>query len=69
MLQSLPDSTFDTTYLRAQINDHENAVALFQQELANGQDTTVKAYASQYLPVIQMHLTMADSLIVQLERP
>jgi putative membrane protein len=58
---------FDTTYLRDQINDHQNAVALYQTEVSSGQDSSLIAYANQYLPVLQAHLNLADSLIKVLE--
>jgi putative membrane protein len=49
---------FDATYLGAQVEDHENTVALFQQEIASGQDPAVKAYAAKYLPKIEGHTAM-----------
>jgi putative membrane protein len=62
-LQNLSAVAFDTTYLRLQINDDKAAIALYQAEQTNGQSGAVKAYVSQYLPVIQAHLSAADSLI------
>ena len=50
--------SFDKDYLGAQVEDHENTIALFQQEIAAGQDPEVKAYASQYLPKIVGHTNM-----------
>ena len=49
---------FDQMYMGAQVEDHENTIALFQQEIASGQDTDVKAYASKYLPKIVGHTAM-----------
>jgi predicted outer membrane protein len=62
-LQNLSGVAFDTTYLRLQINDDQAAIALYQAEQTNGQSAAVKAYVNQYLPVIQAHLSAADSLI------
>ena len=45
-------------YLGAQVDDHENTIALFQQEIASGQDPDVKAYATKYLPKIVGHTSM-----------
>ena len=63
VMQNLTNVAFDTTYLRYQINDDQAAIALYQQEQTNGQSTDLKAYVNKYLPVIQTHLTTADSLI------
>ena len=49
---------FDQTFMGAQVEDHENTIALFQQEIASGQDADVKAYAAKYLPKIVGHTTM-----------
>lgn len=56
---------FDTTYLRAQINDDQAAITLYQAEQNAGQNAAVKAYIGKYLPIIQAHLGMADSLILK----
>ena len=49
---------FDQMYMGAQVDDHENTIALFQQEIASGQDPDVKAYATKYLPSIVGHTAM-----------
>ncbi len=49
---------FDQMYMGAQVEDHENTIALFQQEIASGQDPDVKAYAAKYLPNIVGHTAM-----------
>jgi putative membrane protein len=61
-LMNLTGTAFDSTYLSAQVMDHQNTVILFQNEIANGNNSSIKAYATKYLPAIQMHLHMADSL-------
>jgi putative membrane protein len=63
-LIGLSGMTFDTTYLHGQINDHQNTIALMQNEINSGQNTAVTNYARKYLPKIQMHLMMADSLMM-----
>jgi len=62
-MQNLTGVAFDTTYLRYQINDDQAAIALYQSEQTSGQSPEVKAYIDKYLPIIQAHLTTADSLI------
>ena len=58
MLARESGSKFDKDFIGAQVEDHENTIALFQQEIAAGQDPDVKAYASQYLPKIVGHTAM-----------
>jgi hypothetical protein len=41
---------------------HEDAVETFQVATTNTTDTRVKAYATKYLPKIEMHLEKADSI-------
>jgi putative membrane protein len=43
-------------YLQDQISSHEDAVAVFQLEVATGMDPDVKAAATQVLPVMQENL-------------
>ncbi len=54
-LAKAPGSQFDQMFLGAQVEDHENTAALFQQEIASGQDPDVKAYAAKYLPEFVGH--------------
>ena len=49
---------FDQMFVGAQVEDHENTIALFQQEIAMGQDPQVKAYAAKWLPDIEGHTAM-----------
>jgi len=68
-LMSLSGMAFDTTYIRAQIMDHQSTIALMQDEISHGQADRVKRYAGKYLPKVQMHLVMADSLMRVLQQP
>jgi len=49
---------FDQMFMGAQVEDHENTIALFRQEMAMGQDAQVKAYAAKWLPDIEGHTAM-----------
>lgn len=62
MLSNLSGHQFDTAYINAQVIDHEATIAVFQQELSGGENTQVKNFATQNLPVIQMHLQEALSI-------
>ena len=53
---------FDRDYMSGQVAVHQMAVKAFQDEIANGQDADVKAFASSMLPTMQQHLTMARRL-------
>ncbi|WP_158568861.1 DUF4142 domain-containing protein [Chitinophaga silvisoli] len=61
-LRSLSGHSFDTAYINAQIKDHIETIALFQQEADSSSMTQLKAYAGKYLPKLKMHLQMADSI-------
>ena len=61
-LQGLSGRAFDSTYIVNQINDHQTTISAFQTEISSGGRTEVINYANKYLPKIQMHLQMADSI-------
>lgn len=67
ILQMLSGVAFDTTYLRLQINDDQAAITLYQTEQNNGQNAAVKNYIARYLPVIQAHLSTANTLMMTWE--
>ncbi len=60
---------FDRMYMATQVDDHENAIALFQTEVMNGQDAELKAYASKYLPDIVGHTLMIYAVARQVGAP
>jgi putative membrane protein len=62
MLNSLSGDVFDSTYIHKMIEGHDKAITLLQNEISSGQNTAVKAYASEKLPTIQHHRHMADSI-------
>lgn len=61
-LSSLSGYSFDTAYINSQVKDHQKTISIFQMEISSGNNTSVRNYANQYLPHIQMHLQKADSL-------
>lgn len=61
-LKMLNGRAFDSAYIISQIADHQAAINTFQQETSSGNKSSVINYANKYLPVLQMHLQMADSL-------
>ena len=66
-MQALTGLAFDTTYANSQVQDHLTAISLFQNEVNNGSDPTVKNYASTTLPHLQMHLEEANNLKAYLQ--
>ncbi len=54
---------FDQAYMKGQVQSHQKTEALYQRELQQGQDSDVKSFATQVLPIVQEHLRMADSMI------
>jgi putative membrane protein len=62
-LSAMSGADFDKMYIKAMVKDHEKAVKLFQKESMNGKDADAKAFAAKQLPVLQGHLTMAQSMM------
>ena len=61
-LEVLSGQTFDNSFIRAMVKDHEEAVALFKRESADGQDPDAKAFARTTLPTLQAHLKKIQSI-------
>ena len=61
-LNGLSGQAFDRAYMEHAVQDHTKDVAEFRREAQSGQDPALKAYAQKYLPVIQKHLQLAQSI-------
>lgn len=61
-LNTLSGRAFDSTYIINQITDHQKTIEAFQNEINSGSHIQVTSYANRYLPKIQMHLRVADSI-------
>ncbi len=61
-MSAMSGMDFDMMYTKAMVKDHEKAVKMFQKESMNGKDADAKAFAVKSLPVLQMHLTMAQEM-------
>ncbi len=55
-LEVLSGDTFDKSYVKGMIKDHQEDIALFKKEAASGQDPDAKAYAIATLPTLRAHL-------------
>lgn len=54
--------SFDQAFQQAQIQAHQQALALHQNYAASGDVPALKATAAQIVPVVQMHLQAAQAL-------
>ena len=56
MLEMKSGESFDKSYIEGQIKDHKDTAELLQKEIDSGQDAEAKAFASETLPKVKMHL-------------
>jgi len=61
-LEVLSGDTFDKSYIKDMIKDHQEDIALFKKEAASGQDPDAKAYAAATLPTLEKHLKKIESI-------
>jgi putative membrane protein len=62
-LSALSGPAFDANYAVGDVSDHQQTLALFQQEAANGQNAAVVAFANQLIPTLQAHLAASEQLV------
>jgi putative membrane protein len=55
-LNVLSGDSFDKSFVKTMIKDHEQAIAEFRKEAASGQDPDAKAFAKDTLPTLRSHL-------------
>ncbi|HEX2218901.1 MAG TPA: DUF4142 domain-containing protein [Gemmatimonadales bacterium] len=56
---------FDKAYMSAMVNDHTKQLELFRQEAQSGQAESLRELASQTVPVLEQHLTLAKQVAGQ----
>ena len=61
-LEILSGDTFDKSYIKGMIKDHEEDIAVFEKEAASGKDPEAKAYAVATLPTLRAHLKKIKSI-------
>lgn len=61
-LKAASGANFDSLYAQQQVQAHQEAVMLFTAESQNGKDADLKSFATQTLPTLQQHLSMAQQL-------
>jgi putative membrane protein len=55
-LEVLSGKTFDKSYIKGMVKDHEEDIKEFEKEASSGQDADAKAYAVATLPTLKTHL-------------
>jgi putative membrane protein len=65
-LEVLSGSTFDQSYIKAMVKDHEETLKEFKKEASAGQDSDAKAFAAATSPTIQAHLTRIKAVAADL---
>jgi putative membrane protein len=61
-LNSLNGYSFDTAYINSQVVDHAKTLTIFNMEISNGSNESIRSYATNNVGHIQMHFTKADSI-------
>ena len=51
---------FDREFLKDSVKDHRDDIKEFEKEASNGQDPALKSFASNSLPALKKHLSMAE---------
>lgn len=61
-LAALTGSDFDRAYMRAMVQEHREAVSMFENEARNGADPNIRSFAQQALPKLRQHLAQAEAV-------
>ncbi|HEY4843105.1 MAG TPA: DUF4142 domain-containing protein [Terriglobales bacterium] len=63
-LEALSGQSFDKSYIKGMIQDHEQDIVEFKKEAASGQDPDARAFASATLPTMEAHLKKIQAIAV-----
>lgn len=61
-LAGLSGSEFDKEYMRGMLKDHDKTIALFEQQVSQGIDKDLQAFAKKTLPTLREHQRMAKQV-------
>jgi putative membrane protein len=61
-LKVLSGDTFDKSYIKGMIKDHQEDIAAFEKEARNGKDLDARQFAVSTLPTLKMHLSKIQSI-------
>ena len=62
MLSRMSGPSFDKSFMKGQVRDHNMTISLFNKELEKGNETHVRSFAAKYLPDIQNHTMMIHNV-------
>jgi putative membrane protein len=65
-LASQLGADFDRQFIADQVQNHQEAIALFEAEARAGQDPRLRRYASETLPMLHRNLQQARAIAAQL---
>jgi putative membrane protein len=65
-IESQSGTNLAVAFAQASIVAHEQAIALFQQEVTDGSNWKVRDYASAAMPMLNMHLKLAEQAASEL---
>jgi putative membrane protein len=66
-LEQAEKGVFDVLYMRVQVADHAKMAQLLTWEINSGQNAELQRFASNTLPTVLEHLSMARDLLLQTE--
>lgn len=61
-LAAISGSQFDHCYIQTQVQDLRKEIVEFKREADEGEDPQVQAFAEKTLPVLEVHLRLAESI-------
>ncbi len=64
-LEVLSGATFDKSYIKGMVRDHEEDIKEFQREAASGRDPDAKAFAKATLPTLLAHLKKIQAIAMK----
>ena len=59
-MEKMSPKDFNKHYIDMMVSDHKKVIDAFKNESQNGKDSTIVAFASRTLPVLQKHLDSAQ---------
>jgi putative membrane protein len=64
-LKALSGASFDKSYIKGMIKDHQEDIAEFKKEATSGRDPEARAFASATLPTLEGHLKKLQSIAAE----
>jgi putative membrane protein len=60
--QETGPAQFDQIYMQAMVKDHEEDIRKFEKEAEAGQDSDLRGFAEETLPILREHLELAEAI-------